>query len=184
MVSGLELQRRSRKRNPGEAPTITRLGRAPTGSLDAPKLSRTIERRSDPTPGRHGTDGNPNPARVDLIEFAPSSGRIGACERNRRNYSGTSGLVCRASTDRTRNAKSFKVPRRLRFLVRPNAISDIRGRSLATFPAATPTMASISHTATGNAAPSRFASRIGMTTGSWERSPIRSSCWRSEGISN
>ena len=41
------------------------------------------------------------------------------------------------------NAKSFKVPSKLRFLVRPNANSDIRIRSSAMSAAATPTMANL-----------------------------------------
>ena len=57
------------------------------------------------------------------------------------------------------NAKSFKVPSKLRFLVRPNANSDIRIRSSAMSAAATPTMDSLSHTAPGNTVPSRFTSR-------------------------
>ena len=55
------------------------------------------------------------------------------------------------------NAKSFKVPSKLRFLVRPNANSDIRDRSSAMSAAATPTMASLSHTASGNTVLNRFA---------------------------
>ena len=58
-------------------------------------------------------------------------------------------------------AKSFKVPSKLRFLVRPNANSDIRIRSSAMSAAATPTMDSLSHTASGNTVPKplRFADR-------------------------
>ncbi len=54
------------------------------------------------------------------------------------------------------NAKSFKVPSRLRFLVRPNAISDIRDRSSAMSAAETPTTANLSHTASGNTVLNRF----------------------------
>jgi hypothetical protein len=61
------------------------------------------------------------------------------------------------------NAKSFSVPSKLRFLVGPSAKSDIRDRSSAMSAAATPTLASISHTASGNTVRNRFASRIGRT---------------------
>jgi len=43
------------------------------------------------------------------------------------------------------NAKSFNVPNKLRFMVGPNAISDIRDRSSAICSEATPTAASTSH---------------------------------------
>src|SRR2546426_11808904 len=76
------------------------------------------------------------------------------------------------------NAKSFKVPSKLRFRVRPNANSDIRIRSSAMSAAATPTMDNLSHTASGNTVPSRFTSRIGMTTGSRDRSLMNNRCWR------
>jgi len=61
------------------------------------------------------------------------------------------------------NAKSFKVPSRLRFLVRPNAISDIRDRSSAMSATATPTLLNTSHTASGNTSASRLPSRMGIT---------------------
>jgi hypothetical protein len=72
------------------------------------------------------------------------------------------------------NAKSFKVPSRLRFLVRPNAISDMRERSSAMSEAARPTLLKTSHTASGNTEANRLPSRIGMTTGSRDRSLMKS----------
>ena len=135
---------------------------APKGSLDAPKRSRTIEHRSDATGGgAHELDRVANTARVNSIGLAPSSGRIGVCERNRISSSADSGSARRASIDWAMNAKSFKVPSKLRFLVRPNANSDIRIRSSAMSAAATPTMASLSHTASGNTVLKRLDSLIG-----------------------
>ena len=74
------------------------------------------------------------------------------------------------------NAKSFKVPSKLRFLVRPNANSDIRIRSSAISRAVMPTRDSLSHTATGNTVLKRFDSVIGSTTGSRDRSLMKSKC--------
>jgi conjugative relaxase-like TrwC/TraI family protein len=74
------------------------------------------------------------------------------------------------------NAKSLTVPSKLRFLVRRNAISDIRKCSSAMSDAEIPTEASTSHTASGNTAARRFASRIGMTTGSRDLSLMKSRC--------
>ena len=74
------------------------------------------------------------------------------------------------------NAKSFKVPSKLRFLVRPNANSDIRIRSSAMSAAAMPTTANLSHTASGNTVLRRFDSVIGGTTGSRDRSLMNSRC--------
>ena len=59
------------------------------------------------------------------------------------------------------NAKSFKVPNKLRFLVRPNSISPICERSSAISAPDTPTMAITSHTASGNAVLKRFDWVIG-----------------------
>ena len=112
---------------------------APEGSLDAPKAlpnSRTPERRE------RRVVTTPIEAETQL-----ASTRLGS-----RRPAGESWfakelhqLLWRLGFGPSRvyrlgmNAKSFKVPSRLRFLVRPNAISDIRDRSLATSAAATPT---------------------------------------------
>lgn len=71
------------------------------------------------------------------------------------------------------DAKSFKVPSKLRFLVRPNDNSDIRFRSSAMSAAAMPTMANLSHMVSGNAVAKRFDSVIGMTTGRRDRSLMK-----------
>ncbi len=75
--------------------------------------------------------------------------------------SGVSGSGRRALPTCAMKAKSFMVPSRLRFLVRPNAISDIRDRSSAMSSAATPTWASTSHTASGNTEANRLPSSNG-----------------------
>ena len=87
------------------------------------------------------------------IGRAPSSGRIGVSERNRISSAGDSGPTRRVSNDCAMNAKSFRVPNRLRFLVRPNASSDIRLRSSAMSAAAMPATANLSHTASGSTVP-------------------------------
>ena len=68
---------------------------------------------------------------------------------------------------------SFSVPSKLRFFVLPYAISDIRDRSCSTSAAGTPTAPSNRHTASGNTNRSRCASRIGMRTGSRDRSLMK-----------
>lgn len=69
-----------------------------------------------------------------------------------------------------------EVPSKLRFLVRPNANSDIRIPSSAMSRAAMPMRDSLSHTASGNTVLKRFDSVIGSTTGSRDRSPMKSRC--------
>ena len=74
--------------------------------------------------------------------------------------------------------KSFSVPNRLRLLVRPNLISDIRECSSAMCEAGTPTRASIWHTASGNTEGNLLASRIEMRTGRRDRSLMKIRAWR------
>ena len=87
---------------------------------------------------------------------------------------------CRAVMKCTRAPKdiSFSVPNKLRFFVLSYAISDIRDRSRSTSAAGTPTAPIILHTASGNVDRSRFASRIGMRTGSRDRSLMKISACR------
>ena len=74
--------------------------------------------------------------------------------------------------------KTFSVPNRLRLLVRPNIISDIRECSSAMCEAGTPTRASIWHTASGNTEGNLLASRIEMRTGRRDRSLMKIRAWR------
>jgi hypothetical protein len=98
--------------------------------LTRPSRSRTIECRCDAASPVQDAERALNAAQVSSIGLAPSNGRIGVCARNRINSSGVSGSGRRALPTCAMKAKSFKVPSRLRFLVRPNAISDRHHRAL------------------------------------------------------
>ncbi len=89
-----------------------------------------------------------NAARVNAVGFAPSSGRIGVLARNRIRSSGDSGSCRRPVPCCAMKAKSLRVPSRLRFLVFPNAIVDIRERSSAMSSGATRTALGAVHSVT------------------------------------
>jgi len=109
---------------------------------------------------------------------APSSGKIGVLAKNRAIASSDCSFTGRDGDAPVIKEKSFSVPNRLRLLVRPNLISDIRECSSAMCEAATPTRVSIWHTTSGNTEGNLFASRIGIRTGRRDRSLMKIRAWR------
>jgi hypothetical protein len=79
---------------------------------------------------------------------------------------------------RAENEKSVNEPGKLRLLVLPSATSDTCRRSCSTASTGTPSAARARPTASGNVIRRRLASRIGIRTGSRERSLINSAAWR------
>ena len=128
-------------------------------TLDTSKRSRTIrtERRTPTAPISRKIESRRRPWSTQSDSRRPageSASAPGTASAPRACLARPAAFPCCAM-----NAKSFKVPSRLRFLVRPNAISDIRDAFVGNVCRHDADSSQPSHTASGNTAFNRFNSR-------------------------